>query len=280
MKSRKNNATRLTRRSFLKHTLPQYAGLLLIPGLARSNAESNAKDVNSCLVNTGTFTVQHTWTDSTATLEIQGLQSTLKVLHLTDTHVTCSNETDLPFRKYSARMDEAYHKTTHYRTGTAGTPLENLRLSLQLAQREKVDFIVLTGDIVNNPSQTSVSAIVNELHKINIPYTYVAGNHDWHYEGMAGTADELRETWRKKRLSPLFHTDALSHFAVVKAGINFIAIDNSTYQVTEQQGHFFSGTDSFGPAIGLAHAHPPQPALVPGRPVRSSKLGQSNRQEL
>jgi predicted MPP superfamily phosphohydrolase len=254
MKSRENKAPHLARRFFLKQTLAQCTGLLLAPPLAWSSPAANAKHVNACLLDAGKYTVQHQWTDSTARIEVQGLRQGLKVLHLSDTHVTCSDDTDLPFKQYSARMDRAYQQTRHYQTGVSSVPIEYLRRLLQFAQGEKVDFIVLTGDIVNNPSRTSVSAIVRELRNVNIPYAYVAGNHDWHYEGMTGTADQLRETWRKKHLRPLYPTDALSHYAAVRAGINFIAIDNSTYQVTEQQAAFFQAQMALGlPSVLLMH---------------------------
>ena len=252
MKNTESSKMQLTRRALLTRTLPQSAGLLFMSPLVQ--AASDLKDTHTCWLKGPKWTVQHSWTDATARIEIQRLQHKLKVLHLSDTHVTCSDETDLPFKQYSARMDRAYERTRHYQTGVSSVPIEYLRRLLQFAQGEKVDFIVLTGDIVNNPSRTSVSAVRRELENVNIPYAYVAGNHDWHYEGMTGTADQLRETWRKNHLRPLFHTDALSHYAVVKAGINFIAIDNSTYQVTEQQLRFFQAQMGLNlPAVLLMH---------------------------
>ncbi|MBN2376176.1 MAG: metallophosphoesterase [Sedimentisphaerales bacterium] len=200
------------------------------------------------------YRVSHSWSDSEAVVRIEGWKGDLKVLHLSDSHITCSNESDIPFQQYSKRMDDAYKVNKHYKSGKAVTSLENFQEAMQLARKEKVDLIVLTGDIVNNPSMTSVTAVADELDKVGIPYLYVAGNHDWHYEGMEGTADELREEWREKELRRLYGGKSASHYAAVKNGVNFIAIDNSTYQVNEQQLKFFEKQIARGlPSVLLMH---------------------------
>jgi 3',5'-cyclic AMP phosphodiesterase CpdA len=243
----------ITRRCFVKSIFGSCTCMLLTPNYAFSNDNSHP-DVKTLLLTEGKFKVNHSWTDSKATLGIAGYGDKLKVLHLSDTHITCSDESDIPFQQYSKRMDSAYATTIHYETKKTTTPLENFRNSMHLAQKEKVDMIILTGDIVNNPSKTSVTAVSNELKKTGIPYIYIAGNHDWHYEGMEGSANELREYWRKKQLYPLYKSKSLSHFAVVKNGINFIAIDNSTYQVDEQQLEFYKKQIASGrPAVLLMH---------------------------
>jgi len=243
----------LTRRSFVANMLGSSTGLLLAHQYAFAKEQPHL-DVKTLFLTEGKFRVNHIWTDSDAKLRISDFGHKLKILHLSDTHLTCSNESDIPFRKYGKRMDDGYKTTRHYATKKRTTPLECLRNAMNMAQTEKVDMIVLTGDMVNNPSKTSVTTVSDELKKTGIPYIYIAGNHDWHYEGMAGTANELRENWRKKRLYPLYKSKSLSHFAVVKKGVNFIAIDNSTYQVDEQQLKFYEKQIALGlPSVLLVH---------------------------
>ena len=206
------------------------------------------------LLTDGMVNVNHRWTDTEASLKIAGFGDTLKILHLSDNHITVSNESDIPFQQYAERVDRAFSNTTHFRTGEPTTPLECFRAALQVAQSENVDMIVLTGDVVNNPSKTSVATVYDELEKVGIPYIYTAGNHDWHYEGLEGSSNELRETWRKKGLRPLYGTDSPPYSAVVKNGINVIAIDNSTYQVDDQQLAFFEQQMALGlPSVLLIH---------------------------
>ena len=45
---------------------------------------------------------------------------------------------------------------------------------------------------------------MSKLKDTNIPYIYIAGNHDWHYEGIEGTLESLRDKWIEKRLLPLY----------------------------------------------------------------------------
>lgn len=57
---------------------------------------------------------------------------------------------------------------------------------MALAKEQKVDRIVLTCDIINNPSKSSVDFVHKSIQNTGIPSIYIAGNHDWHYEGMKG----------------------------------------------------------------------------------------------
>src|SRR5690606_16344252 len=91
-----------------------------------------------------------------------------------------------------------------YRTGEEGTTTEYFKQLLHYAKEEKVDLIALSGDIFNYPSQVAVAFVKEQLDQTGLPYMYTAGNHDWHYEGMEGSADELRDYWCKKSLAPLY----------------------------------------------------------------------------
>ena len=64
---------------------------------------------------------------------------------------------------------------------------------------------------------------------------YISGNHDWHYEGLPGTSDSLREVWTKKSLLPLYNGLNPLFYSTVIKGINFVGIDNSTSKVNESQ---------------------------------------------
>ncbi len=113
---------------------------------------------------------------------------------------------------------------------------------------------MLTGDIVNNPSRSSKNFVYTALEDSGIEYLFISGNHDWHYEGMKGTADELRDKWANETLKPLYKGKNPLYYASVKAGINFVAIDNSTYQVSQQQLDFFKAElQKNKPTVLLCH---------------------------
>ena len=184
--------------------------------------------------------VTHSFDDYQATIEINNITRDFTVMQITDLHLSVIDSSELFFFTYSARMDKAYQQPNHYISGNPGTKKDHLDEILKKAKQADVDLIVLTGDIVNNPSKSSVNYLQEVLEKSGIDYLYTAGNHDWHYEGMQGTANELRDTWIIKSLLPLYQGKNPLYYAEDFAGINFVSIDNSTYQVNEQQLDFLN----------------------------------------
>jgi DNA repair exonuclease SbcCD nuclease subunit len=106
--------------------------------------------------------------------------------------------------------------------------------------------------------------VLSKLDETGIPYVYVAGNHDWHYEGMSGNLDLLRNTWINKRLLPLYQGNNPLMAAYDINGIRFLAIDNSTYEINKDQLEFFSSrADSGLPLVLLVHI----PMYAPGKKI-------------
>lgn len=202
-----------------------------------------------------TLVVRHSSTDDTATIQVGGLEKTLTVLHITDAHVSVADEREAQYHQYGSRMDNAYgREREHWRTKTKALPVAHFRDLLASAKDRNVDLIALTGDIINNPSQSSVQFISKTLNETGIRWLYISGNHDWHYEGMAGSDDALRKTWTQKRLLPLYPGRNPLCYAVRFGGINFVAIDNSTYQVTAGQLAFYEKEIARGlPTVLLLH---------------------------
>jgi 3',5'-cyclic AMP phosphodiesterase CpdA len=199
--------------------------------------------------------VRHRSTDDTATIQVPGLDKPVVVLHISDSHVTVPSGKEADYREHAARMDAAFAKERpHYQTGESALPAVHFRKLTELAKAKKVDAIVLTGDIVNNPSQPSVEYVHQLLAETGVPYLYVSGNHDWHYEGLPGSDNALRETWIERRLRPLYAGRNPLCYAVPIDGINFVAIDDSTYQVDDRQLAFFEQELAKGlPTVLLLH---------------------------
>ncbi|HPN34881.1 MAG TPA: FG-GAP-like repeat-containing protein [bacterium] len=210
--------------------------------------------------------VHHDYTDSTALICIEGLQDTLRILQITDTHISVVDSSERKFWRYSRRMDQAFITRPDGRTGEPARPVDQFLQLLDKAKSLKVDLIALTGDIVNNPSRSSVAFVQAALQKCGIPYLYTAGNHDWHYEGMKGSSAQLRKTWIKKRLQPLYgRRNPFFHAHEIK-GIQVVAIDNSTYQILPEQLAFFQQILKQGlPVVLLSHI----PYYVAGDPRKA-----------
>ncbi|MBL9137813.1 MAG: metallophosphoesterase [Verrucomicrobiales bacterium] len=187
-----------------------------------------------------------------------------KVLMIADTHLFTDDARGEAFRPFSGRMAKAYNATKHFKTGQPTHPQEALVQSLALAREERVDLVALVGDIVSFPSEAAVEWVGNRMAECGLPYVYVAGNHDWHYEGMEGSLASLRETWINRRLSPLYQgANPLNYSRVVK-GIRFVVIDNSTYEILPEQLRFFrEQARQKEPMVLLVHI----PLYAPGRGV-------------
>lgn len=188
------------------------------------------------------------------------------MLQVSDSHISCDNESDKIFETFSARMNKAYQLAKHYKTGEFTTSLDNFKEVLQIGKEANADMIALTDDIVNYPSAAAVEFVRSTLALTGIPHMYTAGNHDWHYEGMEGSAESaesLRKEWCEKQLKPLYTGDILCSSKIV-GGIKMVMIDNSTYQVNEEQLEFFPEQQGRSePIVLFVHI----PLYIPSMPI-------------
>ncbi len=187
-----------------------------------------------------------------------------RIFHIADTHLSIDDERGVPFQEFSKRMAAAYKSNIHFQTGEELTTKESFEMTLNLAKEQNADFLALTGDIFSFPSEAAVEWAFGKLKETGIPFAYVAGNHDWHYEGMKGSSQQLREIWANKRLKPLYQGNQALFAEYNLNGIRFVCIDNSTYEILPEQLEFFKNqAKSDVPIILLMHI----PLYMPGRPV-------------
>ena len=192
------------------------------------------------------------------------INDSIKVVHIADTHLFMDDKRGVPFQEYSNRMAKAYNQTTHFQTREKTNPEESFEQTLAFAKEVNADVINLVGDIFSFPSEAAIDWVRSKLDATGIPYIYVAGNHDWHYEGMKGSLESLRDTWIEKRLLPLYQGNHPLMAAYDIKGIRFLAIDNSTYQINEEQLAFLSAQIASGlPLVLLVHI----PMYAPGKNI-------------
>lgn len=192
------------------------------------------------------------------------INDSIKVVQIADTHLFIDDKRGVPFQKYSNRMAKAYNQTTHFQTREKTNPKESFEQSLAFAKEVNADVINLLGDIFSFPSEAAIEWVRSKLDATGIPYIYVAGNHDWHYEGMKGSLESLRDTWIEKRLLPLYQGNHPLMAAYDIKGIRFLAIDNSTYQINKEQLAFLSVQIATGlPLVLMVHI----PMYAPGKNI-------------
>lgn len=242
----------MKRRNFLNTTAIAGLGLIANPfdSFANSKKNNNFR---------GTFSQNQ----NKISIFTKAPVSPTRIFHITDTHLSIDDERGMKYQDYSKRMAGAYKTNSHFQTSEELGTKESFEQTLQLAKEQKADFLALTGDIFSFPSEAAVDWVLQQLEKTGIPFAYVAGNHDWHYEGMKGSSQELRETWIEKHLNPMYQGKNPLFDSYDFNGIRFVCIDNSTYEILPEQLSFFKKqTKQNLPLVLLMHI----PLYFPGRP--------------
>ena len=203
------------------------------------------------------FTAQHTHTETSARIAVQGLEKPLRVLHITDLHLNLHDERD---EEHVARL-EGRHKTfLEHRF------VDQLRALIAEFPEIQPDLVALTGDIIHFPSAKNIDVIRDELHAAGVPWYFLPGNHDylWPYLSGGGHADnqeELRAEWLDT-LRPLTDGENPMMRSRVVNGLRFVALDNSIYLITPEQHQFFKDEAAKGePVVLLVHIPLYAPAL-------------------
>lgn len=183
---------------------------------------------------------------------------------IADTHLFRDDQRGDPYKQYSQRMAKAYNKTKHFQTGVETNPEEAFVETLKIAKANNSSLVTLLGDTVSFPSEAAIDWVLEKMKEAGLNYVYTAGNHDWHYEGMEGSSAQLRETWIKNRLAPLYNGADPMKQKVEMNGVNLVLIDNSTYEISPEQLQFFqSCLAEKKPCVLMVHI----PLYAPGRPV-------------
>jgi len=200
--------------------------------------------------------------DNKVTFFTKAVTRPVNVTVVADTHLFTDDDRGKPYHEYSGRMAKAYNKTIHFRTGQPTSPEQSFEEILARAKSGNSDLLALVGDIFSFPSEAAIDWVSDRLAKLEMPWIYVAGNHDWHYEGMAGSLEKLRAEWIERRLKPMYQGNHPLMAAHDIHGVRFLAIDNSHYEILPEQLEFFrTQVNSGQPLVLLIHI----PLYAPGR---------------
>lgn len=175
-------------------------------------------------------------------LAVPGLRETVRVAVAGDTHFALVDERD-------AAYEDGYRRFLKW-----GAKPPTFEAFLKKVQDQKSDVLALVGDILSCPSFANVEYVSRTLARSGLDWMYVSGNHDWHFEGVPGSDMEQRAEWIPARLKPLYRgANPLFHSRVVK-GLRLVMIDDSTYEVTEEQLAFWKAEAAKGdPVVLLMH---------------------------
>lgn len=154
---------------------------------------------------------------------ISGLEGEYDLLFLTDTHAVIQDETD---SEQIAANGQARYQEFVNKEGVSSK--QQLSDWSDYAASQDFDAVLLGGDIIDYPSEASITYLDEQLNKLTMPYLYTMGNHDWTFpwEYMTETGEQ---TYRPL-LEPYMDQNASIHTWETD-DLLVIAVDNSSGQI-------------------------------------------------
>lgn len=178
------------------------------------------------------------FTESTLTL---GLAAPLEVWHITDLHLLFADERDSGYiREHAAAREACFPRSRQM--------LEELKQELR---RHAPDLLVLTGDILDFPSQANLDALHSLVENASCPTLYVPGNHDW------SLPQDYHSDAQYRTYMPLFDPfdGASPDFQLLElGGVRFAGIDDSRDRIKAAQSDRLEAICADGvPVIACMH---------------------------
>ncbi len=186
---------------------------------------------------------------------IDGLEKTTRIMHVSDTHVTLTDENDVEDAvKYQDIRSEMF--ASEVIDGVTDT--ERFEELFAYADNNNVDLLALTGDIIDAPTSGNLNYFKNMLKNNKTDHLYALGNHDWTAEWLNSTHGGYQSQQQWDLHIPMFDGIIAEEEEKVAVrefdGFNVVAIDNSDNQISAAQfAEVFNYLDSTTPLILLMH---------------------------
>lgn len=114
------------------------------------------------------------------TVPIRGLQKEYKILHITDLHASEFTEAEAG-KMPPNRLAYMEIRRTHWAGGRTFVSAEALPMLIDYAKEIKADLILMTGDMLDFPSEANLELMEACIKASAVPVLYITGNHDWSY---------------------------------------------------------------------------------------------------
>lgn len=136
------------------------------------------------------------------TVFVKGLKKQFKILHVTDLHACAIGEEEAAGMDPS-RRDYLIQRQELSRGGRPYFAEDVLPVLLGYGEEISADLILMTGDIIDFPSEANLALLKNCVDACKTPVLYITGNHDWSF------ADDYHTEYAKKM--HLSRVDAISN---------------------------------------------------------------------
>ena len=211
----------------------------------------------------------HTWTDDNATIAVEGLTAPVRLLHVTDSHLALIDARDAEQVEACSGVRERFGQNRLDADGNGIFTEITLAEVMAEAATLGADLLAHTGDLIHFPSQANVDTAMASLGGARTEIMFTSGNHDWLFPGTDTVPGTREENWSKLDRLTGGHP---SHQARDIGGIRFVALDDSTYQVTDDQLAFVGEQLTAGlPTVLLYHIPLSLPTLRPPTIARWDK---------
>lgn len=202
------------------------------------------KFIENELIDTQQKLQETKWENDIKTEEIviPGLKRDYNLLFLTDCHIIA--ETD------SLNNDQIQRKEM-FTSPNGLSSAEQFDNWITYANSQQADSILLGGDIIDTPSEENLAFLKFQFERLQMPYTYTLGNHDWN-----DTYQDIEEEKREnRRLILQSYLNGNSAIQVNDCGeFLIVAVDNSNTQVSGEVLTLYQNALSLSkPTILLVH---------------------------
>ena len=154
-----------------------------------------------------------------------GINSPVKLLHITDAHVSRAYEEE------GEKMTSLAYRHAANIFGGVGVAESYFDAAIKYA-KENGELVACTGDMYDFLSRANFDFLDDKLSDID--YIYAAGNHDFCTRPGADVEDEAFKAKQSKLVQPHIKND-LTFYSRNIGGLNLIAIDDSYNQFSENQ---------------------------------------------
>jgi len=169
----------------------------------------------------------------------------VKLLHITDQHITGAYETEDELVKSEAVRREAVFAHIHQ---LAERCFERL---LDIGEKGDFNGVLLSGDIIGYPSKYNIDYLAKKMKEFKKPIAYAIGNHDWCY-ATEKSCDATRDI-HFPEIESAIERSVRMH-AIDIAGVTVATFDNTAYRVKPEQTEFLREQIALGkPLIAAFH---------------------------
>lgn len=173
--------------------------------------------------------------DAVVDIKIEGLSGSYKFLHVSDAHLTLTDETDTP----EAIADQKARGDAFDAQVTDGVKKEDrLANAYKYAEAEGCEAVILSGDIIDAPSNGNVAFVDKLTKESSVDSIYVFGNHDWTFSKDYQSAAQRYDSVNKfQQIFDKFYEDGTEDLwndyvdSYEFDGFVVVTVDNSNDQI-------------------------------------------------